>query len=89
MFLTASQTTKLFEEVSQMGLSNRTRVNYIQVEGVITVTDLSDWEDDYWYQWCLNFKKPDRIQDLAAGSAVGALINQLPFPVSASYLKRL
>ena len=52
MVLTAAQTTALYEDTVQMGLSNRTRVDSLQAEGIITVTKLSDWEDDYWDQWC-------------------------------------
>ena len=72
-----------------MGLSNRTRVDYLQSEGILTVADLSDWEDDEWYQWCSNCKNPDRIHDQEDGAAVGALINQVPFSVPARSLKRL
>ena len=52
MVLAVEQTTVFFEDSAQMGLSNGIQFDSIQLEGVITVTDLSDWEDENWDQWC-------------------------------------
>ena len=57
MFLTAAQTTTFFEDASQMGFSNRTWVHSLQMEGIITISDLSDYEDDNWNQWCSNLQE--------------------------------
>ena len=89
MVLTALQTTAFFENASQMGLSNRTRTGSLQVEGIVDVADMAEWEDDDWDCWYENAKKPPKIQDPAAGAAVGDLINQVPFPVPVKSLKRL
>ena len=35
MVLTRNQITALFEDAAQMGLSNFTRVDYLQVEGIV------------------------------------------------------
>ena len=40
---TAVQTTELFEDADQMVLSNRTWVYSLQVEEILTISDLSDW----------------------------------------------
>ena len=89
MVLTAAQTTSFFEDVKQMGLSNRTRVDSLQAEGILTASDLYDWEDDGWDKWWSNCKKPDRIQDPADVAAVEALINHVPFSILVRSLKRL
>ena len=89
MVLTAAPKTTLFEDAAHMGLYNRTRVDYIQEEGTLTITDLYDWEDEYWDQWWSICKNPDRIHDPTAGAEVGALINQVPFSVPVRSLKRL
>ena len=72
-----------------MSMSKRTQVDSLQAEGILTATNLSDWEDNDQDQCCLNCKNPDKIQDLSAGAAVGALINQVPFSVPVRFLKRL
>ena len=89
MVLTTSQTTTFFEDKSQMSMSNRTQVDSLQLERILTAADLSDWEDDDQDQCCLNCKNPDRIQDPAAGAAVGDLINQVPFSVPVRFLNNL
>ena len=53
MVLTAGQITFFFEDPDQCRLSNCTRVLSLNVEGVATVDDLSDWEDDEWDRWAL------------------------------------
>ena len=89
MVLAVEQTTVFFEDSAQMGLSNGIQFDSIQLEGVITVTDLSDWEDENWDQWCQNCNKPDRIQDQAAGAVVRDLINQVAFYMPVRSPKRL
>ena len=87
MVLTAANTTAFFENANQMGLSNRTRVDSLQAEGISEVIDMAEWEDDDWDQWYENCKRPPRIQDPAGQP--GTLINQVPFAVPVKSLKRL
>ena len=84
--LTAAQKVSFFEDADQMGLKHRTRVYYIDVEGIENVDNLADWDDDDWDQWASNFKKTDRIQD---PNNAANLIAQVPFPLSVKSLKRL
>ena len=45
MVFTAQQQTAFFEDNSQMGIINITRVN-LHNEEIADVADLADWEDD-------------------------------------------
>ena len=69
-----------------MSLAARTRANSLVVEGITTVNDLADWDDDDWDYWSLNCKKPDQNQD-SDNSAV--LVDQVPFALSFKSLQRL
>ena len=84
--LTAAQITTFFDDAYQMGLSNRTRVGSLNVEGIILVDDLAKWEDDDCYQCMISCNKPDRISDPINAAQ---LIHQVPFPLLVKSLKRL
>ena len=86
MVLNAAQITALFEDAAHMGLSNRTRFHSLNDEGITLVDDLAEWEDDDWYQWMINFKKPDRIPDPIYSAQ---LIHQVLLPLLVKFLKRL
>jgi hypothetical protein len=45
MLLTAAQTTVFFEDAAQMGIPNATVVQ-LQVEGIVSVDDLADFDKD-------------------------------------------
>jgi hypothetical protein len=85
MVFTAPQQTLFFENATQMGLINRTRVN-LQTEGITDVSDLADWEDDDWDNWSSNSRSPPRIPDL---TNAGQQIYQAPYVISVTSLKRL
>ena len=72
-----------------MGLSDFNRVDSLQVEGIVKVNYMAEWEDEDWDNWCSNFKKPDRVPDLNAGAASGTLVYQVPFLVPVKSLKRI
>ena len=84
--MTDAQQVSFFEDADQMGPKHRTRVYSLDIEGIENVDDLSDWDDDDWYQWASNCKKIDRIQD---PKNTANLIAQVPFPLSVKSLKRL
>ena len=44
-----------------MALKNRIRVNSLVAEGIVTVDELKEWDDDDCNQWSSNYKKPDMI----------------------------
>ena len=46
MVLTVGQITSFFEDADQMALKNRIRVNPLPAEGIITVNELKEWDDD-------------------------------------------
>ena len=50
MAITVNQITSFFEDVDQMGLAARTRTNSLNVEGITTIDDLREWDDDDWDQ---------------------------------------
>ena len=48
MVLTAGHITSFFEDANQMALQNRTRTNSLVAEGIVTVYELKEWNDDDW-----------------------------------------
>ena len=83
MVFTAAQITSFFEDADQCGLSNRTRVSSLYVEGVTSMDDLSDWEDEDWDRWATSCKKPDKVL------SGGTLVEQQAYQLTAKSLKRL
>ena len=86
MVLTACQITAFFEDAAQMGFSNSTIFYSLNDEGIMSVYDLTKREDDDWYQWTSNCKKPDSIPDPINAFQ---LIYQVLFPLSVKSLKCL
>ena len=80
-----------------MALPNRTRVFLRDEEGIDSVASLSNFLDkDIWDQVLANARKPPQVVNPPAGDAghvaglaVGALMNQAPYRVSAKSLLRL
>ena len=83
MVFTAAQITSFFEDADQCGLDHRTRVSLLNVEGITSMDDLADWEDDDWDRWATSYKKPDK--DLTTGN----LVEQQAFQLTVKSLKRL
>jgi len=97
MVLTNNQTLLFWTEQAQMGVSARTRGQLI-IEGLTNVEDLLEFadNDDGWKQLLENLKHPPQVLNPAvgqpghnAGVAVGALIPQVPFQLSARSLGRM
>ena len=66
MVLTSNQITALFKDAAQMGLSICTRDEFLQLEVIVSVYDMAEWEYEDWDNWCSNFKKPDQVPDLTS-----------------------
>ena len=62
MTFLANQTTALFVNVAQMGLSNHTHLQS-QSEGVTDVSDLGEFYDANWDQFASNCRRPGQIPD--------------------------
>ena len=97
MVLTNNQTLLFWTEQAQMGVSARTR-GQLMIEGLTNVEDLFEFadNDDGWKQLLENLKHPPQVLNPAvgapghnAGVAVGALIPQVPFQLSARSLGRM
>ena len=46
MVLTGGQIIAFFEDADQVGLTNRTRVSSLDAEGISSIDDLAEWDDD-------------------------------------------
>ena len=86
MVLTASQQVSFFEYSDQIRLSNRARTPSLVLEGIFTVDDIADWDENDWYQWKSNCRNTDKVQD---PNNAANIIAQLLFKVSLKPLKRL
>ena len=75
MVLTAAQTRTFVESEQQVGLSRRTKDHLIS-EGISTVEDLGEWDDNDWDTFAASCRKPEQIED---PDNAGKLINQAPF----------
>ena len=62
MVLAATKQVSFFEDSDNIGLSNRTQTLSLALEGIATVDDLADWDEDDWYQWNHNCKNPNKVQ---------------------------
>ena len=86
MVLTVGQITSFFEDNDQCGLTNRTKILSLNAEGISTIDDLAEWEDEDWDQWASNCKRPDKTQD---PNNPAQLISTVPYSLSVKSLKRL
>ena len=57
MFFIADKQVSFLKYSDQMGLSNSTCTLSLILEGIASVDDLSDWDDDDWDKWNFNSKK--------------------------------
>ena len=97
MVFTALQTTAFFTDAAQMSLPARTRTYLRNEEGIDSVASLEGFLDkDIWDQVLSNARRPPQVVNPAAGNAihvagvaVGALMNQAPYGISARSLLRL
>ena len=64
MVLTAAQTRTFFENDQLIGLSHRTKDHLIS-EGISSVEDLGEWDDDDWDAFAASCRKPEQIEDPA------------------------
>jgi hypothetical protein len=83
MVFTEAQIISFFEDADQCGLTNRTRVSSLNVEGVTSMEDLSDWEDEDWDRWATSCKKSDKVL------SGGTLVEQQAYQLTVKSLKRL
>ena len=60
MVFTTAQITSVFEDADQYGLDHHTRVSLLNVEGITSMDDLADWENDDLDRWATSCKKPDK-----------------------------
>ena len=97
MVFTAAQTTAFFTEATQMSLPVRTRNYLSNEEGIDSVASLEGFLDkDIWDQVLSNARRPPQVVNPpaneaghVAGVAIGALMNQAPYGISARSLLRL
>ena len=85
MVFTNAQRTAFFEDADQCGLSNWTRLKLV-AEGITTVEDMTEFEDEDWDNFAYTCKRPPQVAD-----ANGALVNVAPYelPVMSLVASRL
>ena len=89
MVLMAAQATTFFEDNEQMGIPHA-MVIPLQIERIMTVGDLADFEKDSLQQLADNLCCPGgRIADPSPNAASGATIPMPAFTFSAKSQKRL
>ena len=89
MVLTAAQTTAFFESPDQMGIPHATMVQ-MQLEGIQSIADLTDFEKDSLQQLANNLRKPGgRIPDPDPKAPAGATIPMPAFTYGTKSTKRL
>ena len=89
MVLMAAQTTTFFEDDKQMEIPHTTAIQ-LQTEGITTVGDLADFENDSLQQLADNLCHPGgRIPDPSTNVAAGSTIPTPTFTFGAKYQKRL
>ena len=89
MVLTNAQTTAFFENAAQMAIPHATVVE-LQHEGIVTVSDLVDFDKESLKQVADNLCRPGgRIPDPTPGAAQGATIPKPPFVFGSKSQTRL
>jgi flagellar hook-basal body complex protein FliE len=89
MPFTAAQTTSFFEDANQMSIPNATRLQ-LQTEGLDTIHDLLEFDDDTLKQITENLRRPGgRIPDPAPDAGANDTIPTPPFVFGAKSQKRL
>ena len=79
MVLTGGQTTFFFENIAQMAIPHRTRVQLKQ-EGIDSVDDLVDFDKDSFKQVGDNLRRPGgRVQNTDQGATPGSTMPTPPF----------
>jgi hypothetical protein len=83
MTFTEAQTTAFFEGADQMALNERTR-GRLAIEGLETVQDLVEFDDDSFKQLVENLRKPGgMVENPDPNAPEGAMIPTPPFVLSA------
>ena len=89
MVLTATQTMAFFHDGDQMGIP-QAMVAQLQIKGIMTISDLADFEKETLQQMADNLRKPGgRVPDPNPAAAAGATIPTPPFVFSAKLQHRL
>jgi hypothetical protein len=89
MTFTEAQTTAFFQGADQMALNERTR-GRLAVEGLETVQDLVEFDDDSFKQLVENLRKPGgMVENPDPNAPEGAMIPTPPFVLSAKSHARL
>ena len=83
MVFTAKQTTAFFEDVNQMSIPNRTRLQLVN-EGISYVDDLKDFSSEDLEQIAKNLQSPGSTLN-----AAGTLVPTTPFTIGAKSIIRL
>ena len=79
MVLTANQTTAFLEDADQMAIPNATRIQ-LQQEGIDTIEDFLDFEDDSLKQIAENLRRPGgRVPNPDPNADTGDMIPTPPF----------
>ena len=82
---TANQISSFFENNDQMGIPNRT-LTAMRNEGITTIDDLAEFEDDDFKTMVESFRHPPLIPD---PNNAAQQVRQHPFQLGARSLKRL
>ena len=85
MVWTQPQTNAFFTSLDQMALDQATR-DQLTIEGITSVDDLAEFEDDEFKQLVKNLRSPPEVPD---PNNPGQLMRQAPFVLNAKSLKRL
>ena len=85
MVFTNAQTVAFFTDNDQMSLDLATR-NQLVIEGIASLEDLVEFEEDEFRQFVKNLRNPPEIHDQ---NNPGQLIRVAPFVLNAKSLKRL
>ena len=82
---TVAQTTNFFTDLDQMALDAATR-GQLTIEGIATVADLAEYEEEEFKQVVKNLRNPPDIADQANP---GHLVRVPAFVLNSKSLKRL
>ena len=89
MVLTAAQMTAFFRDGDQMGIPQAT-VAQLQIEGIMTMSDLADFEKETMQEMVDNLRNPgERVPDPNPAAAAGATIPTPSFVFGAKSQHRL
>ena len=85
MVFTATQTNAFLEGSDHIVFLNRTQL-FFEDEGIVAVAGIHKWEDDEWYQFVFNCRRPSQVK---YPNNAGTWINQAIFALPMKSLKHL